>query len=230
AAMAVLLVVALLFVGATARPNGGRMQGSQMGPPMPGANGGQGGRFPSGPMGGGNFPGGPMGGGNFPGGPMGGGNFPGGPMGGGNFPSGPMGGGNFPGGPMGGGNFPGGPMGGGNFPNGPMGGGNFPGGPMGGGNFPGGPMGGGSFPGGPMPAQLKAGYPGGEWDLQFVPDSDEMESFRGANGFAPSDYSARRGPQGGRPPFLPGGPHRPHPPHPRPDGVRPNITFVPLFQ
>ncbi|KAL6466522.1 hypothetical protein MHYP_G00243260 [Metynnis hypsauchen] len=63
--MAVLFVVALLFLGANARRNGGWQQGPPMGGPMPGPSGGRwppgGGWFPSGPMGGGNFPPGPMG-------------------------------------------------------------------------------------------------------------------------------------------------------------------------
>ncbi|XP_017541021.2 basic salivary proline-rich protein 3-like [Pygocentrus nattereri] len=62
--MAILFIVALLFLGANARPNGGWQQGAPMGRPMPGPSGGRwppgGGRFPSGPVGGGNFPPGPM--------------------------------------------------------------------------------------------------------------------------------------------------------------------------
>ncbi|KAG9259631.1 hypothetical protein AMEX_G27137 [Astyanax mexicanus] len=92
AAMEVLFVAVLLFVGAIARPNGPPNGGGNFGP-----NGG--GRFPNGPNGGGNFPFAPNGGGNFPFAPNGGGNFPFGPNGGGNFPFGPNGGGNFPSGP-----------------------------------------------------------------------------------------------------------------------------------
>ncbi|KAL7855565.1 hypothetical protein AOLI_G00191690 [Acnodon oligacanthus] len=53
--MSVLFVVALLFLGANARPNGGWQQGPPMGGPMPGPSGGRwppgGGRFPPGPVG-----------------------------------------------------------------------------------------------------------------------------------------------------------------------------------
>ncbi|XP_036439411.1 proline-rich protein 2-like [Colossoma macropomum] len=182
--MAILFVVALLFLGANARPNGGWQQGPPMGGPMPGPSGG---RWPPG---------------------------------GGRFPSGPMGGGNFPPGPMG---------------------------PS---------WNDGQFP--PMPGQMEAWRPdsppmgpGGEWDVPGAPDSDETEPFYGQDlnmpwrddepfangeGFGPADFPRRFPRHGGshggrRPPPRPSGPrHPPHPPRPRPDGVRPNITFVPLFR
>ncbi|XP_026800998.3 translation initiation factor IF-2 [Pangasianodon hypophthalmus] len=151
--MDVLCLVALLFVGAIARPENGWQ--SQQGPgPVGGGPGPVGGG--SGPMRGGS---GPMGGGKGPmqGGtrPMGGGSRP---MGGG---SGPMGGGP---GPMGGGS---GPMRGGS---GPMGGGS---GPMGGGS---GPMGGGPGPMGRRPWPMREG-PGPKGG-RYRPKNESSELMR----------------------------------------------------